>query len=156
QQMRQQRVRSRSSRSGIKPARVSLVYSSSITVERIWRFNAPTLQRFNAPTILTSHTGQFLVGGYVDDFELLGVKRRIGAEGEFAKIALLQFDKQFFVLGAESIEHRRVHYDAKLEVGFVTLSLLQNLREFALNFHAHGERALHFAAAFAIGAIVIN
>ena len=29
---------------------------------------------------LPSHTGQFLVGGDIDDFELLGVKHRIGAE----------------------------------------------------------------------------
>jgi hypothetical protein len=47
------------------------------------RFNAP--YRLNTSTRqsfenLSSHTGQVLVGGDVDDFELLGVKCRIAAE----------------------------------------------------------------------------
>src|SRR5438445_9184835 len=114
------------------------------------------LQRFNPSTQLPSHTGHFLVGGDVDDFELLGVKRRIGAEGEFAEITLLQLDKQLLVLRAEAFEHRRVYHDAELEVRLVALASFQNLGQLALNFHAHRERALHFAAAFAIGTIVVN
>src|SRR5438094_6606896 len=101
-----------------------------VRMESLWktsRSSKPGLRRGEALKAADSYdlspdTGHFLVGGDVDDFELLGVKPRIGAEGEFAEITLLQLDKQLLVLRAEAFEHRRVYHDAELEVRLVALA----------------------------------
>ena len=59
----------------------------------------------------------------VDDLELLGVERWFGAEREFAEIALLHFDDELFVFGAEAFQHGRMDDDAQLEVRFVARSV---------------------------------
>ena len=62
----------------------------------------------------------------------------------------------FLVLGAQALQHGRMHDDAELEVRFVARAFLQDFVELALDFHAHGDGALHLAAALAIRAVVID
>ncbi len=64
--------------------------------------------------------------------------------------------RMFLVLGAEAFEHGGVDDDAELEVRLVALPFLEDLAEFALDFDAHGEGALDLAAAFAVGAVVVD
>src|SRR5688500_15876464 len=101
--------------------------------------------------MLRSDAGQFFVGRYVDDLKLFSMERWIGAERELAEIAFLECDEQFFVFGAKPFEHGWINDDAQLKIGIIARSLFENLAELALDFHAHGQRTLHFATAFAIG-----
>jgi hypothetical protein len=107
---------------------------------------------FRSPT----YAREFFVGRDVHDFELFGVHRGIFAELEFAEVAFLDFDEVLFVLGAETLENGWVNDDEELEIGFVARTFLENFAELALNLDAHGEGALHFAAAFAVRAIVVD
>src|SRR3954470_22100460 len=104
----------------------------------------------------TSNGGKLFVCYRVNDFEGFGVERGIGAETEFAEVALLHLDEEFFVLGLEAVHDAWVDDDLELEVGFVAPALFQNLGELALDLDAHGEGALNLAAAFAVRAIVVN
>ncbi len=61
---------------------------------------------------LLADAGQFLVIGDVDDLELLGVEPGVGAEGEFAEVALLHLNEVLLVLGAEAFEDGGMHHDA--------------------------------------------
>src|ERR1051325_9189556 len=99
---------------------------------------------------------EFFVRGDVNDAEFFRVQHRVGTEQQLAVVTLLHFGDQFFVLCTQPIEHGRVDHDLELEIRLVALPFLENLRELALNLHAHGSGALDFATAFAIGACVID
>src|SRR5579885_3773895 len=96
--------------------------------------------------ISSADADQFFVVLHVDDFELLGVHARIGAKGKFAEVTFLHFDKMLFVLGAQPLQHGRVHHDAQLEIRFVPRTFLEDFLEFALDFNTHGDGAFDLAA----------
>jgi len=55
---------------------------------------------------------QFLVIFHVHNLELFGMHAGVGAEGQLAEVAFFHLDEMFFVLGAEPVEHGRIHHDA--------------------------------------------
>ena len=66
--------------------------------------------------VAASGAGQFLVGGRVDDLEVLGVHAGVGPEVQLSEVALLHLVEDLFVLGAQTLHDRRMDDDAKLEV----------------------------------------
>lgn len=76
----------------------------------------PSAKKHKTTSSLPTDAGQLLIGDDVDDFELLGVEGRIGAEGQLAEIALLERDQELLVFFAQPIEHGGIDDDAKLEV----------------------------------------
>ena len=84
------------------------------------------------------------------------MQRGIGPEGEFAKIALLHLDEQLLVFSAQAFQNAGMDHDAELKIRFIPRTFLQDFAQLALYFHAHGQGALHFAPAFAVGAIVVD
>ena len=62
----------------------------------------------------------------------------------------------FLVLGAETIQHGRMHDDAQLKIRLVARAFLEQFLELALDLHAHGGGGLDLAATFAIRTVVIH
>jgi len=106
--------------------------------------------------LMIADAGEFLVGGDIDDFKRLSVEGWISPEFKFAEITLFHLDEMFFVFGPQALENRRMNDDAELKVGLVARAFLEDFAEFTLNLNAHRQCALHFAAAFAVRAIVID
>ena len=104
----------------------------------------------------SADVGEFLVGGDVHDYELFGVDGGIGAEEEFAEVAFLHLDDQAFVFGAEPVVDDGIEDDFELEIRLIAVSAFEDFTEFSLDFDAHGQGAFHFAAAFAVGAVVVD
>jgi hypothetical protein len=87
---------------------------------------------------------------------LFGVDGGVRAEEEFTEVAFFHFDDETFVFGAETFVDDGVEDDFELEVGLIAVTFFEDFAEFTLDFDAHGEGAFDFAAAFAVGAIVID
>ena len=56
----------------------------------------------------------------------------------------------------QAVEHVGIYGDAQDEVGFILTTGFEDLGEFALDFHAHGDGALYVAAAIAVMAFVME
>ena len=103
-------------RSKLRPGHGEILTSSH-------RLSTPFLTSGSEPRVeagpsrgLVPHAGQLLVGGDVDDLELLGMQGRIRTEGELPEVAFLDLDEVFFVLGAQTVKDGRMDDDAELEI----------------------------------------
>ena len=85
-------------------------------------------------------TDQLPVVGGVENLELLGVERSVGPELELHQV----FFSKLIMRSSSSrlaVEHIGVYGDAQNEVGFILTTGFEDLGEFALDFHAHGDWA---------------
>lgn len=100
-----------------------------------------------------------LSGFYVDDLEVFDVVDRVGTEGEFYAVGLLNLQKQVLVLMAQALEVGGMQEDAKADFLVDSIACPQvanDADETALDFDAHGAGGFDGAAAVAIGAIDVG
>src|ERR1700744_5130981 len=114
------------------------------------------LRGFEVDDGLSADVGEFFVGFHVHDFELFGMHAGIRAEGQLAEVTFFHLDEMLFILGPETFQHGGMNDDPELEIIFIAGALLEDLLQFALDFHAHGEGTLHLATAWAVRAIVLD
>lgn len=91
----------------------------------------------------SQHLNEIFVIFHVGDPELLRQEGVVCAEGQLAKILFLHLNEQFLILPAQAVKHAWMHRYTQLEICFIPPTSLENLREFTLNFRAHGDRAFH-------------